>query len=457
MFEGLGLLLSIWYALAGFLKATWWLWAFFILLELFKSTWLFWKNETWKHSREMQSILLEIRMPREIHQNIKAMDQVLTSIRYLRNAPSDLGEKWFDGEVTRYYSLELVSFGGEVHFYVRTYYKQKGLVEAAFLAYYPDLELVEVDDYVDKLPHNIKEMYARGYDIWGSEMVLGKEEAYPIKTYEHFESPEEEKQYDPLSAFVEVMSKLKKQEIVGVQFIISPLHDDWRDEFKDVVEELRIKKAEEEKLRTKADFSEGKILPVLSVSGGEGDKERRVFESFVSRTPGETDVLKAVEANLSKPAFETLVRFFYLSPKELFYDSFPRRAVLGAFNQYAALDLNYFVMNWNISTRLKFWSWPHAFSDLRVEYRKQRMIFNYRHRELPHETFMGKLLSSYIFNSNFASKSIKLSTTSLATIFHPPTTAVLTAPHIVRVESRKAGPPAGLAIYGEEKELDKYL
>jgi hypothetical protein len=44
----------------------------------------------------------------------------------------------------------------------------------------------------------------------------------------------------------------------------------------------------------------------------------------------------------------------------------------------------------------------------------------------------------------------------LATLFHPPTSVVLTAPHIRRVESRKTGPPAGLAIFGEEGEIEKY-
>ena len=44
----------------------------------------------------------------------------------------------------------------------------------------------------------------------------------------------------------------------------------------------------------------------------------------------------------------------------------------------------------------------------------------------------------------------------IATLFHPPTAVVLTAPHVKRVESRKVGPPAGLPIFGEEEELEKY-
>ena len=53
-------------------------------------------------------------------------------------------------------------------------------------------------------------------------------------------------------------------------------------------------------------------------------------------------------------------------------------------------------------------------------------------------------------------KRFVLSTRSVATLFHPPTFIALTAPHLRRVESKKTGPPAGLAIYGDEADLGKY-
>ena len=70
---------------------------------------------------------------------------------------------------------------------------------------------------------------------------------------------------------------------------------------------------------------------------------------------------------------------------------------------------------------------------------------------------MGKFLTSYILNWNIHSKTFELNTESLATLFHPPTRIVLTAPHMVRVESRKTGPPAGLAIFGDEEKIEKFV
>ncbi|MEK7212650.1 MAG: hypothetical protein AAB686_03155 [Patescibacteria group bacterium] len=436
---------------------TWWLWAFLILRPLAASTWLFWRQEKFKD--EIKWVLLEMRIPREVRKSPRAMEQVLAALHQLRNAPYDIREKWWDGEVTRWFSLELVSFGGELHFYVRVYHKQRNLLEAAFFSYYPDVELVEIDDYVNRIPANIQELYSQGYNVWGTEMVLRREDAYPIKTYEEFvESSEEEKQYDPIAAFLEVLGKVKKEEMVGIQLLIAPGDVvKWRKDWEHLVEELRQSKGHSQaksKVYTKSEFP-GFILPAFSVVKTDTKDEPGFFKSFM-RTPGETDVLKAIEENISKPAFDTLVRFIYLSPQTIFYDSYARRGLTGAFNQYAALDMNSFVPNYPTSTRTRFWQWPHIFHKVRNEYRKQRLLHNYRYRKNPVETWMGKLMTSHLFSWNFFSRRFSMNTECLATLYHPPIFLVLTAPHFKRLESRKAGPPAGLAIYGEETEIEKF-
>jgi len=365
------------------------------------------------------------------------MEQVFSQIHQLRNAAADIQEKYWDGEVTRWFTFEIVSFAGEVHFYARVYHKSRPVFEAAFFSFYPDIELVEAEDYVNNLPTSIREIRDKQYDLWGTEMVLTKEACYPIKSYVTFESPDEEKQFDPIATFLEVLGKVKEGQFVGIQILAAPAGAEWKDEFEKTLEKLKESKTKKEEYK-----------------GPEGQLES--FARFIARSPGETDVLKAIENNLSKSAFETIIRFIYLSPKTLFYDSFARKGVSGAFNQYGALDLNSFVQNYAMSTRVKIWNWPFVFPRRRNEYRKQRLLNLYRHREFTIETFMGKLITSSIFNLNFHSKPFLLNTESLATLFHPPTAIVMTAPHVRRVESRKATPPAGLPIYGDEKEIEKY-
>lgn len=404
----------------------WWVLAAIILMPTFVSTWLFWRRHHFKNA--IRYILLEIRMPREVSRSIKAMEQVFNAIHNLKNTAGDFQELWVDGEIRRPYMLELVSFGGEIHFYLRVYFKQRNLIEAAFGSYYTDVELTEVDDYLDRLPSSVRELYDHSYDMYGVEIKLTRPNYYPIRSYEEFESPAEEKEYDPISVFLEVLAKVKKEEFFGYQIIISPA--EWPSSFQHEVEKLRETKAKQ-------------------VVGED-------FSRFQFRSPGETEVLEAVEKNMSKPPFRCTLRIIYFSPKTLFYDSFARRAITSTFNQYGALHTNSFSPNYITGTLAKVWHFPYLFPNIRNDYRKARLLYNYRHRDfMPHE-FMGKVLTSSFWNWNNKSLEIYLNTESLATIFHPPTKYVLTAPHLERVESRKAGPPAGLAIFGDEEDIQRF-
>ena len=443
---------------------TWWFWLFLILRGLAVSTWLFWRRE-WYKKYDLKRIIMEIRVPRETTKSPRAMEQVLASMHSMINEAGNLREKWWDGEVVRWFTLEMTSFGGEIHLYVTMYHKYRNLVEAAFYSYYPDVELEEVEDYTGRFPENIQEMYAQGYDMWGTEMVLAKESFYPIKTYEDFESPDEDKQYDPISAFLEVLSQVKPEQMVGIQIHITPVWpEQWRGKYEEKIKELKESaqkgggKGGGKSAKMKVSF-EGGPLPIFEVEKMEEKKSDFDALKSLSRSPGETETLRAVEENLSKQAFKTLVRFIYLSPVALYYDSFARRGLAGSFNQYGTTDMNFFIRNDLVSTKVDFWTWgiPRFFPAIRREYRKQRLLYNYCKRKKPLSNFMGRVITSHFFNWNFTSREFLMNTKCLASLFHPPTSMVLTAPHIRRMESRKAGPPAGLAIFGDEDELEKFL
>jgi len=141
----------------------------------------------------------------------------------------------------------------------------------------------------------------------------------------------------------------------------------------------------------------------------------------------------------------------------MFYDSFARRGLVGSFNQYSALDLNSFRQNFKVGTKLNAWNWPFLFYRKRLKYRRQRLLYNYLHWKQPQVNTWAKVMSMYLFNFNLASRKFYLNIEGIATLFHPPSKYVLVAPHIKRVESRKAGPPAGLPIYGEESGIDKFI
>ncbi len=415
-----------------FLEETWWFLVFFPLVGLTINAWLYFRQTKFKRAEQAKHTMLEILIPREVTKEPRGMEQVLRALHGLPSAPGNIFEEYLDGEVPGRFALEMVSFGGEVHFYVRTLSKLKHMVEAVFVSHYPDVEIVEVEDYMKKLPRTVGEAQAKGLDVWASELVLAREDAYPIKTYVDFEEIEEGRQFDPISTLLELFGKAKPEEFAAVQINIQPLPPLWRKQWDGLVDKLR---------------REG-----TSASGG--DEEG----GFLLKSPGQINVLKAVEHHLSHPAFKALVRLMYISPKALLYGGYARKGLANAFNQYGSIDLNSFRHNYAMWTFVSWGYKPFFFAGTRNDYRKNRLLYLFRERLMPEETFMGRLLTSnfFRFNPNFHSKTIQLTVEELATIFHPPTRLVLTAPHIKRVESRKMGPPAGLPILGDDRALEKF-
>ena len=409
----------------------WWLWLFLILFPVTRSVWLSWRQGLYK--RNVKYVLLELHMPREITKSPRAMEQVLAAINSLDTKPDNVKEKYWDGEVPQWFSLEMVSIGGEVHFYIRTPVKHRNAIEAAFFSYYSDIELTTADDYIDRLvPESPAELEARDQKIFAFELEMKREGAYPIKTYPSFEDPEESRTVDTVSSFLETLGGVKGQNFIGIQILIEPAARNWQDEWNNLLGKLRE-------------------TPRNVLQTVEGDQQ---FPTI--RSPGQMDVLKAVEGNLSKPAFITLIRCLCLGSKAEFNEAYVFRSIMGSFNQFSALHLNSFKPNNATTTKLSPWKWPHVFTKARTAQRRQRMLHNYRIRNVPPHTEAERILAPSSLSAN-TSKRFHLNTESVATLFHPPTAAVLTAPHVKRSESRKTGPPAGLAIFGDEDEIQKYL
>lgn len=363
------------------------------------------------------------------------MEQVFMGIHALYNAWSSFKEHWWDGEITLWFSCEVVSFGGEIHFYMRIPEKHRNMIEAALYSQYPDIGITQLsDDYVTRLPPTHKELEASGYKLFGNELRLEKPDAYPIKTYLEFETMEEEKQLDPISALLEVLSKIKPQEVIWLQILIRPTDNSWKKRGEDL-----IKKLKEETGRTQVETAAGKLV-------------------MIERSPGELEVLKAIERNIAKPGFETLIRYLYMATAEVFDSNFGQRGVYSALNQYASESLNRFKHNVKAWTRANIWFWPHIFPAKRVMARKERIYAAYRARKMyedPAAPLTSKVQNIKAFHWGIKAQEVGkmvLNTEELATIFHPPTVAVLTGPLIKHVEARKVGPPAGLSIYGEGEE-----
>jgi len=398
-------------SIQDFLVSIWWLIIPLVFLPLYGSLATFVSQE--KKKREKKWSVLEIKMPNDLQRTPASMEQVLSTIHGWGGKPSDRAIDWT--------SLELVSVGGQVHFYVRVKEALRDILESSFFSVYHDIEIREVEDYVSMIPSNTGILHSQGKDVWGAEIILDKEGAYPIRSYVDFSSGGDEKHFDPISVIIEILSRVKKDEIVGVQIMLMPVKTkDIKTQYKPILEKLK---------------GQDKDL-------GEDTKPKSTTEAKVAR---------AIEANFGKPFFNALIRVIYISPKAVFQENYAKTGLLSSFNQYSSPDLNSFKVNDGVAVGgAKSDKFPFVFAGSRNRDRKEFMLHKYRHREIPQNTLWGVLLTSTPFYINNKSAFIHLSIESLATIYHLPTTATLTAPFIKGVESKKVGPPAGLAIFGEE-------
>lgn len=454
----------------GFIAAYWrvlqWLVLlaiFVLLLKLFREFWLFRRRSLFK--ADIQWTVLEIKVPREVNRTPRAMEQFLMALHGLRNVPNDFLEMYLDGEVTLWWSLEVASFGGEIHFYIRTPKKYKKMTEAAFYAQYSNAELVEIEDYLNEIPSETRGIYEKGDNIFGGEFVLRKEDAYPITLYDKFEIDKETMALDPISALLEALAHIHKEEKVFLQILIQPAGAGWQEEAKKLINKL-VGREEKKKEKTTvgglgvtlADWAKNVFWapvehPQWPVKAEKKEEMKR--DLLLQLTPGERELLKTLEENVARPGFNALIRFLYLAPQAIFSVNFARRGLLSAFNQYASPMMNSFRGNPMVETRTRWIYFPYFFVKQRVEARKQRILRNFREHKLPEESSFGKFYTSHPFNFNTVSKTYVLSSAELATIYHLPTEPVLVAPHVKRAEAKKMGPPAGLPIFMEEESGQK--
>lgn len=392
------------------------LWLPPILFFIFWKLWVYYVrmhgvlNSTWT--------LLEIKLPREILKSPKAMELALHALHQQRDG--NLIAKYWEGFQRASFSLEIASFGGDIHFFVRLPSFFKKLVEAQFYAQYPDVEIMEVDDYIENVPYLSPDN--DDWDIFGAEFKFVKPDAYPIKTYIDYgitEDLKEEFKVDPITHFLEFMGSLKSEEQIWFQIMIRATKD-----------RFPVFWSEKKWYQPKTWFKQegwedqGKRLIEKLMKRDKKPKDGVIDFGAMNLSPGERDVVTAVERNISKLGFDTGIRALYLAKKEQFHP-INFSALLGSVKQYSAANLNGFK-----PTRVTSFDYPWQDPFGRKIKKKKRSIFDaYRKRAY--------------FYWPYIRKPMILNTEELATIYHFPGKVAAT-PTFKRIESKRSEPPVNL-------------
>ncbi|MEK7066562.1 MAG: hypothetical protein AAB965_03285 [Patescibacteria group bacterium] len=377
--------------------------------------WHFWKRYIKAFFiAKISWIVLEIKLPKEMFKSPKAMEIVLGAL--YQTTSINFYEENYLGKVRGWASLELVSINGTLHFFMRI---PKGLritVEAHIYSQYPSAEIHEVQDYVGMAPY---EMHDSNLEMFGMEFKLTKPDAYPIKTYVDYgleEDPKEEFKIDPITATLEFLGSIGQGEQIWFQIIIMAAQkrfpkkntwynpktwfekQDWKDESKAEIDKLM-----------KRDKMKG--LDMLKAD--------------MMLSPGERDVVAAVERNVAKMGFDCGIRLLYIAEKEKFNGAnIP--GMVGSLRQYNSLNLNGFK-----PTRITAYEpWEDPFG-VRIVKTKKELFEAYVHRGY--------------FYPPYDRVPFTLSTEELATIYHFPG-AVLETPTFGRIGSKRGEAPVNLPV-----------
>ncbi|HUC89061.1 MAG TPA: hypothetical protein VMR49_03460 [Candidatus Paceibacterota bacterium] len=396
----------------------------------------------WHHYRQerfimgIKWVLLEIQVPRDVVKTPAAMELVLSNAFYHKSFKG-FWEQYIQGAPWMWFSLEIASIDGNVHFFVRTPTRIRDLVETQIYGQYPQAKVVEVDDYAFHVPQYKKN---GDWNMWGCEFKKLKHDVQSIKTYKQMEEmksgTKEEFKVDPITPVIEYLGALPKGQQVWIQIII-------RQSIKKYHSHVTGKNIDFE---TYAEEHIKEVLkPFVRLHLGEGPGGT---DSMEIRAPGYLDdMIKLWSTNLRQIHFDCGIRLITLSDKRITTEEqFQnlRRSSRLLFRQYAAPFSNEL---WRVnSTQFDApWSDPTGLALTKI---KKRMLDWYRMRTFFHPPIQYAYNYPAILSAFFPSHKANifvLSSEELATIYHFPG-MVSETPSFKRIESKIAKPPTNLPI-----------
>ncbi len=401
----------------------WWVWIppvlFFLWLEV---------SEQYAKTRylsEMKWVLLEMKVPQDVHRSPKAMEQLFAALHSIGGVPPakswlDKFRAWrgriFKGQVPDWFVFEIVGLGGQIHFYIRVLESHRGVAEAQIYAHYPEAELSQVPDYMAQLPASAPD---ETFEVNGQEMGLSKEDAYPIRTYIEFEEQgagkEDVKRIDPLGPVAEALNAMLFGETLGIQYLFRASDDSWIKKGQAVLDKIH-EKPEKPKENV---FEKGFKLMDAALGRPAVTPEKKEAKTYGQLGPGAQETVKAIERSFTKLAFYAGIRILYAAPRDRYVKERLGQVSAG-FKLFASQSLNGFKSEFSPDVKKGF------NKEAKTLENKKKLYGRYRQRAFPIKPFI-------------------LTTEEAATIFHFPDVGLRT-PSLPRVQAKKGEPPVNLPV-----------
>ncbi len=398
---------------AKILYYTSYIWVPALLLFLAWELWLQYRRG--QFFAKQTYVLLEIKLPREMFKSPQAAEFFIAGL-YSTLGEVNWHEKYWKGSVRAWFSLEIVSIDGGVHFFIWTRKGAKNQIEANLYSQFPGIEIFEVPDYTIPMSYN-----PEVNSMWASEFDLSNKDYFPIKTYIDYgldKDPKEEYKIDPMTPLIEAMGSLPRGSQAWLQIIIQAHKKEGKDPKTGKLEDMKWKKGAEKEMEE-----------ILTKSKGEkGDDGKIIPGTIRMLTEIERDTMAALSRSVSKLGFDTGMRFIYIGDKEVFNFS-NLGGLIGGVMHFNS-PLNGFKPARTSLPKYKYFPWKDR-NPNKINMEKQHMLDAYKRR-------------AYFYRP-FKSPNFVLNTEELATLFHFPG-GVSSTPTFTRIDSKKSEAPANLPV-----------
>lgn len=404
-----------------------WGWLFMLFLTLWVAweVYLFIKRVDFTAS--IKWTYLQISVPEDNLQTPKAMENAIEVWGGIHKDP-DIVEKLFDGYMLAWYSCELQCQKNRVRYIMVVPTVHAKFFEGVIYGQYPRAEVKEVEDYTQEYHYKNLE---KTFDMFGTEIVLVKDDIYPIRFYLDYQDnlAEEDKFIDPHQALIEAYSNIDDGEQFWVQFLVKPVGakviDAWSQSGMKKIREISGEKEETSPGIIGQLFSWLVSLPIEAVGlllrgPTEDDKKKEEKGRFFINAAEDAEI-KGILQKTSRAGFKTKIRLIYISPAGKLSKPNISKAI-GAFKQFNSFHLNSLKPDSATKT-----NGPNYFlKSTRRRYRKRHVLLDYQWRD-----FWGDA-SGQMFSAE-----------ELATLYHFPIKYVR-APGIEHSAAGAGGPPSNL-------------
>lgn len=369
-----------------------------------------------KYYNSLQWSLIEVVPSPDNVKSPAAMELFLLAL-YQTSGESTWIDRWVKGKVRTWFSLELVSLEGRIHFFIYCESKMQKYLESQIYAQYPGTEIKVAEDYAAKFN-------TQDYEIMAAELQLTKPDPYPIKTYVDYQldkEQEEEFKIDPITPVLEFMNTIPQDNYVCMQILVRAHKDEDPDTSK--LFPSFSKKIDNWKETAKKEVETIKAKSFIDVDEGGAKKKQNV------QTDAQKRAIIALERSTTRYAFDTGIRLLNIGKKGSFSNMYG--LMLGMFKQYNSMDLNGFKPR--VGTSFDYpWQDP----------------LGWKLKKMRAELLEAYQVRDYFWKSDYKGDDrpfFVLNTEELATIYHFPGLVAQT-PSITRVDSRKVTPPENLPI-----------